>query len=129
MGIADYKRILVTTFDETGAATASAENVVTLSDTRIGCWTPDITTWDGRLVQSNVVTVQACNSGGKPNREEPLFEGRADIELEGALLEEVKAKTFAKYGLGATLESWVDKAKELGGKKTPEGAIVINIVG
>lgn len=129
MDIADYKRVLVTTFDGSGTATASPENVVQLDDTRIGCWMPDITGWDARLVQSNVVTLQACNSGGKPNREEPLFEGHAELELDGAVFDEVRAKTFEKYGFGATLESWVDKAREFGGDKTPEGAIVIKIVG
>ncbi len=129
MGVADHKRICVTTFAADGTAQASTEWVVALGDTRIGIWLPDAAAWAARLAaSSSVVTVQACSVTGTVDRTEPVLEGRAELLADGPVYDEVQAATQAKYGLGASVKGLLDTVKEWGGK-TPEGAVVINIVG
>lgn len=128
MALADASHILVTTFAD-GGRQASAERIVALPDAEVGFWTPDITAWQPRLAASPVVTVQACNSRGAVDREQPLLEGRARVVLDGPLLQAAREATHAKYGLAVRASGWVDRLKELGGEVTPEGAVVIDVVG
>ncbi len=129
MTIRDASRIQVTTFGSDDPAQVTVEWVVSVSDTRIGFWTPNTTTWTTRLAASPVVTVRQCNAFGKVDREEPLFEGRAEVVTEGELFTEVRQDTRGKYALGAAVAGLIDKVSELGGEKTPEGVVIINIVG
>lgn len=127
--IGDATRIQVTSFGADGATEQSVEWVVAVSDTRIGFWTPDTTTWQARTAVSKVVSVHQCDSFGKVDREQPLFEGRIDILTDGPIHDEVKKRTKGKYAVGAFVAGVVDRVKELAGDKTPEGVILINIVG
>lgn len=129
MALADAPRLVVTTFPRGAEPVASAEWVVAAGDRRVGFWTPDATAWTARLAGSAVVTVRAANRLGKVDREAPLLEGRAEVVTDGAVLERVREATHAKYGLGAGVAGLVDRVKELGGQKTPEAAIVIDVVG
>ncbi len=127
--IGDAKRIQVTSFGADNATDASTEWVVAVSDTRIGFWTPDITGWEARTATSPVVSVHQCDSFGKVDREQPVFEGRVQILTSGEIFDEVKRDTKGKYAVGAFVAGVVDKVKELGGDETPEGVVLINIVG
>ena len=76
------------------------------------------------------MTPQAAGRGGKALREEPVLEGRGHLVAENAPeFAAVKSAIHAKYGAGATLAGLVDKAWELGGTASPEGVVVLHIVG
>lgn len=127
--LGEARRIQVTTFAADGTPQASVEWVVSVSDTRIGFWTPDVTGFEVRIANSPVVSVHQCDRFGHIDRSQPLFEGRAQIVTEGEIHDEVKKRTKDKYAVGAFVANVVDKVKELSGDKTPEGVVVINIVG
>lgn len=129
MALADAPRLVVTSFPPGAEPQASTEWVVAAGDRRVGFWTPDVTAWVARLSACDVVTVRAANQFGAVDREAPLLEGRAEVVTDGEVLELVRAATRAKYGLGAGVAGIVDRIKELGTDKTPEGAIVIDVVG
>lgn len=129
MALADASRLVVTTFDAAGSPLASSEWVVPAGDRGVGFWTPDATAWTQRLAASPVVTLRAANALGVVDREAPLLEGRAEVVGEGVLLAEVRAATRAKYGLRATAAGVIDRVREFGGAATPEGAVVIDVVG
>lgn len=107
----------------------SVERVVRLADGRIGLWTPDGTDLQRRLPQPATVIVRICDRGGKIDLEQPLLEGRAEYVASGAVFDEIKELTADKYGVKMTIANVVDRAKEVFGGKTPEGAVVISIVG
>lgn len=127
--LGEAKRIHVTSFGAEGSIDESSEWVVGVSDTRVGFWTPDVTEWQTRIAHSPVVSLQQCDGRGKPDREQPLFEGRVEILTEGDLCAEVTKRTKEKYGFGTFVAGVVDRVKEIGGDKTPEGVVLVNIVG
>lgn len=129
MALADAARLVVTTFREGSEPEHSTEWVVSAGVGRVGFWTPDATAWTRRLAASAVVTMRAANALGTVDREAPLLEGRAEVVTEGPLLDEVRDATRAKYGLGAAMAGFVDRIHELGGARTPEAAVVIDVVG
>ena len=129
MSLGDADRICVTTFAEDGTATTSSEFVVRLGEDTVGVWTPHSTPWVDRLAHSHVVSVQAASGSGKALRTEPVFEGRANLVTEGDQLAEAAASTRAKYGLAAGITRAVDWAWEVTGTKSPDGLVVIHIVG
>ena len=129
MKVSDAARIKVTTFDAAGMENSSDEWVVEVDPDTVGFWTPHVAPWVERLRLTDVVTVQAASRSGRGLREEPVLEGRAVVVTEGVQLDAVRALTRDKYGLSATITDLVDRAWELGGKRTPEGAVVIHIVG
>ncbi len=129
MRLGDADRIVVTTFDAAGNPTPSAEFVVPLGEDTVGVWTPHSSPWVERLRLSPVVSVQAASTTGKALRTEPVFEGRAELHTEGADLETAASRTREKYGFAAGIVRAVDWAWEIGGKRTPDGLVVIHIVG
>lgn len=129
MGIADERHVRVTTFGAGGDAVASTEWIVGLADARLACWTPDATGWPARLAASPVVTIQAAGPTGAVRREAPLLEGRAELVTEGPALAEARELTMKKYAVAAPAAGLLDSARELGGTRTPEGAVVITVVG
>lgn len=129
MPIADERHMRVTTFGPAGEPASSTEWVVGLDDSRIGFWTPDSTEWTARLATSPVVTVQASGSTGTVKREQPLLEGRAELLADGPVFDEVKAAILAKYSVAAPAAGLLDSVRELGGTRTPEAAVVIDVVG
>ena len=129
MRLADAQRIQLTTFDATGTPTVSHEWVVDLGADRVGFWTPHATPWQLRLSLTPVVSVQAADGRGRPLREQPVFEGRAELVLDGPELDAARARTKAKYGVGTKLAEAVDKAWELGGTVSPECAVIVHVVG
>ncbi|MDO5499419.1 MAG: hypothetical protein Q4F67_07040 [Propionibacteriaceae bacterium] len=126
MGLDRAEHILLTTFNPD---LKSVERVVRLNDGRIGLWTPDGTSLEQRLPAAATVIVRICDRGGKVDLEQPLFEGRAEFVASGSVFDEIKALTVEKYGRKVVVANVVDRAKELFGGKTPEGAVVINIIG
>ena len=62
-------------------------------------------------------------------KESPVFEGRAELVTEGDQLAEAATATRAKYGLAAGITRAVDWAWEVAGTKSPDGLVVIHIVG
>lgn len=126
MGLNDAQHILLTTFNPD---LKSVERVVRLSDGRIGVWTPDGTELSKRLPAAGTVIVRICDRGGKVDLEQPLFEGRAEYVGSGSVFDEIKSLTEAKYGAKVVVANVIDRAKELFGGKTPEGAVVIDILG
>lgn len=126
MGLSDAEHILLTTFNPD---TKSVERVVRLTDGRIGIWTPDGTGLNQRLPAAQTVIVRICDRGGKVDLEQPLFEGRAEYVASGSVFDEIKSLTTEKYGRGVVVANVIDRAKELFGGKTPEGAVVIDILG
>lgn len=129
MKLSDAARVVITTFDAACTPTASSEWVVEVDRDVVGFWTPHITPWLARLELTDVVTVQAASGSGQGLREEPVLEGRAQLVTEGDQLAAVRQLTHAKYGFGAQLADIVDRAWEWGSTRTPEGAIVIHVVG
>lgn len=130
MKLSDADRIVVTTFDAAGAQTVSSEWVVEVDHDTVGFWTPHAAPWAERFALTDVVTPQAAGRGGKALREEPVLEGRGHLVAENAPeFAAVKSAIHAKYGAGATLAGLVDKAWELGGTASPEGVVVLHIVG
>ena len=126
MGFNSASHILLTTFHPD---LDSVERVVRLADGRIGVWTPDGTELQQRLPAAATVIVRICDRGGKVDLEQPLFEGRAEYVASGSVFDEIKSLTAEKYGRGGGIAIVVDLAKERFGGKTPEGAVVINIIG
>jgi hypothetical protein len=126
MGLREAEHVVVTTFNPD---VKSVERIVQLSDGRIGFWTADAGAMADRFAEAQTVIVRICDRGGKVNFEQPLFEGRAEFVTEGVDFDAVKAAVAAKHGMAVKLENTVDRAKELFGRKTPEGAVVIDIVG
>lgn len=128
MNIGEADRVLVTTWDAEGTPTSSAQFVVSLDDDRVGLWMPDAVSWVDRLAHSDVVSVQAATSTGRPLRDEPVLEGRAVLVHEGSDFDTARALTHDKYGLTASVADVVDWVRELGGPKTPPGVIIVRIV-
>lgn len=129
MNLGDADRVVVTTFDASGTPTRSSDFVVPLADDRIAVWTPYPTRWQERLALSEVVSVQAASSLGRPLRSEPVLEGRAEILTSGPDFEAGEHLTREKYGLAVTMADAVDWAWELGGTRTPHAVVVIHVVG
>lgn len=129
MSIGDEKHILLTTFSDGQTTRESVERIVSVSDSRLGFWVPDASVLEHRFDASDTVTVQACARGGKPDRTQPVLEGRAEVVTEGPLFDEVKHAVADKYGFEVTVESTVDKVKEVFGHKTPEAVVLIDVVG
>lgn len=129
MSLGDAERLCVTTFGADGTSTTSAEYVVQLDDDTVGLWTPHSTPWVDRLAHSAVVSVQAANALGRALRTEPVFEGRAQLRSEGDDLTRAAALTQQKYGLAAGITRAVDWAWEVGGQRSPDGVVIIHIVG
>lgn len=126
MGLQDAEHILVTTFNPD---VKSVERVVQLTDGRVGFWTANGSDLATRFAEPQTVIVRICDRGGKVDLEQPLFEGRAEYVASGSVFDEIKGLVESKYGLGVKVENVMDRAKELFGNKTPEGAVVINIIG
>lgn len=126
MGLQDAEHILVTSFNPD---LKSVERVARLADGRIGFWSPDADDLATRFATPQTVIVRICDRGGRVDLEQPLFEGQAEYVASGSVFDEIKSKISEKYGLGLKLENVMDKAREMFGKKTPEGAVVINIIG
>lgn len=126
MGLQDAHHILVTSFNPD---IKSVERVVRLADGRIGFWSPDAMDLAGRFSAPQTVIVRICDRGGKVDLEEPLFEGNAEYVASGSVFDEIKTLTSKKYGLGLKVENVMDRAREIFGRRTAEGAVVINIVG
>lgn len=126
MGLDDAEHIQLTTFNPD---VRSVERVVRLADGRIGVWTPNGTELRERLAAAATVIVRICDRGGRVDLEQPLFEGRAEYLASGSVFDEIKALTEKKYGAKVTVANMLDRAKELFGGRTPEGAVVIDIVG
>ncbi|WP_425307973.1 hypothetical protein AADG42_04195 [Ammonicoccus fulvus] len=126
MSLLDAEHIMVTTFNPD---VKSVERVGQLADGRIGFWSPDATEMAERFSEPQTVIVRICDRGGKPNLEQPLYEGRAQYLASGSVFDEIRGVIHEKYGLGLKVENAMDRAKELFGKKTPEGAVVIDIIG
>lgn len=126
MGLQDAEHILVTTFNPD---LKSVERVVQLADGRIGFWTADATDMADRFSTRQTVIVRICDRGGKVNLEQPLFEGVAEFVSEGIAFDEVRTAVEAKHGFAMKMENAVDRAKELFGNKTPEGAVIVDIIG
>ncbi|RXW31870.1 hypothetical protein [Propioniciclava flava] len=129
MRLADADRVNVTTFDAAGQGTTSTNFVVGMDEDRIGLWTTESGPWTQRLSLSAVVSLHAATPSGKDLREEPVLEGKAVLVTEGEEYEAVRAATEAKYGLAMKVAQVADWAWELGGKGTPDGVVVISIVG
>lgn len=126
MALRDADHVLVTTFNPD---VKSVERVVQLPDGRIGFWTADAGEMAPRFAVPQTVIVRICDRGGKVDLEQPLFEGTAAFRAEGPDFETVKSAVAEKQGLAAKLESTLDRARELFGAKTPEGVVVIDIIG
>lgn len=126
MSLQDAENILVTTFNPD---LKSVERVAMLADGRIGFWSPDATTLAERFAQPQTVIVRICERNGKHDLEQPLYEGRAEYLASGSVFDEIRGLIHEKYGLGLKVENAMDRAKEIFGKKTPEGAVVIDIIG
>lgn len=126
MGLDNAEHIQLTTFDPD---VKSVERVVRLADGRIGAWTPDGTELSKRLPTAATVIVRICDRGGKVDLEQPLFEGRAEFVASGSVFDEIKALTAEKYGAKVTVVNVLDRVKELFGRRTTEGAVVIDILG
>lgn len=121
--------MVVTTFAEGGLRTVTDEFVVPLGDDRVAVWTHDADRWRERLARSAVVSVQAADAHGRPVRTQPVLEGRAELVTEGDRLDVVRELTERKYGAAAALARAVDWAWELGARRSPSGAVVIDVVG
>lgn len=128
MSLSDAPRVIVTTFAG-GATQTTDEWVVEVAEGQVGFWTPDDTQWRSRLAGSDVVTVQAATASGTADREQPLFEGRAEIVADGPTFDAIAGATREKYRIGSTVAGLLDRVREVGREKTPEAAIVIRIVG
>ena len=126
MGLSEAEHVVVTTFNPDRK---SVERIVQLSDGRIGFWTADAGTMAERFTGEQTVIVRICDRGGNVDFEQPLFEGRAEFVATGVDFDAVKTAVAAKHGRAMKVESTVDRAKELFGAKTPEGVVVIDIVG
>lgn len=129
MNLGEADRLVVTTFDAAGQGTSSAEFVVALDEDTVGVWTPHSTPWVERLRLSPVVSVQAASGAGRALRTEPVLEGRARLVTEGADVQAAEKLTREKYGLAAGIVRAVDWAWEVGGQHSPDGVVIIHIVG
>ena len=129
MRLGDAPRVVVTTFDAAGQGTTSTNFIVAMDEDRVWLWTTETGPWTERLALSAVVSLHAATASGKPLREEPVIEGRARLITSGAEYETVEEATLAKYGLAMKVARAADWAWELGGKGTPNGAVVVDIVG
>lgn len=129
MSLGDADRICVTTFAADGTPTTSAEFVVTLDEDTVGIWTPHSTPWVDRLAHSPVVSVQAASTSGRALRTEPVFEGRAHLATDDERVRAAEELTRTKYGLAAGLAKAVDRAWEVGGTRSPDGVVVVHVVG
>lgn len=128
MTLADADRLLVTTFAG-GVRASTAEWVVGVTEGSVGFWTPDITSWVSRLEPSDVVSVQAADGRGRAVLDEPVLEGRARMETAGATFDDVREATRTKYRIGSTVADMVDAFRDWEGAPSPEGVVVIRIVG
>lgn len=126
MGLPKVDYVVVTTFSPD---VKTVERVVELADGRFGFWTADAGEMAGRFAEPQTVVVRICDRGGKVDLVQPLFEGRAVFVAEGPDFEAVKSEVAAKHGWATKRENAVDRAKELFGPKTPEGAVVLEIIG
>lgn len=129
MSLGDAERICVTTFDASGQSVTSSEFVVPLGEDTVAVWTPHSTPWAERLKLSPIVSVQAASGNGRALRTEPVLEGRAEVRTEGSELDTAAQLTRDKYGLAAGVVRAVDWAWEVGGQRSPDGVVVIHIVG
>ncbi len=129
MRLGDADRVNITTFDAAGEGTTSTNFVVGMDGDRVGLWTTESGPWAQRLELSEVVSLHAATSSGKVLREEPVLEGRARLVLEGEEFDAVRAATQAKYGVAMKMAEVADWAWELGKKATPDGVVVVTIVG
>ena len=111
MSLADAKYMLLTTFAKDGSRESTPVWVVPVSDGRVGFWTIDGSDEARRLTDSSMVTVQACNSRGKVNREEPAIQGTAEVVHEGPLFDEVLDKVEDKYGVRVAATKLLDRLK------------------
>lgn len=129
MRLADSDHILVTSYRTDGTSIDSVEQVVGLDDARIGFWVTDAAQVQQRFSSSPVVSVRVCNGRGKPDLDEPVFEGRAEVITMGTVFDEVKLKIEDKYDLKVGINSFLDRAKEMFTRKeTPEAVVVINVM-
>lgn len=129
MNTGDADRVLITTFRADGTRTTTDEYVVALADDRIASWTLDARAWAERLADSAIVSVQAADRSGRPLANARLQEGSAELLTEGPDAERARTLTDEKYGLGAKLARAVGWARDLGSEKSPDGAVVVHIVG
>lgn len=129
MSLGAAARIVVTTFDPEGQGTSSAEFVVPLGEDTVGIWTPHSTPWVSRLAHSAVVSIQAASATGRALRTEPVFEGRAHLVTDETPVKDAEKVTREKYGFAAGLAKVVDRAWEVGGQRSPDGVVIIHIVG
>ncbi len=129
MRLGDADRVNITTFDAAGEGTTSTNFVVGMDGDRVGLWTTESGPWAQRLELSEVVSLHAATSSGKVLREEPVLEGRARLVLEGEEFDAVRAATQAKYGVAMKMAEVAAWAWELGKKGTPDGVVVVTIVG
>lgn len=126
MGLGEADHVLVTTFNPD---LKSVERIAQLPDGRIGFWTPNTAEMASRFAEPQTVIVRICDRGGKVDLEQPLYEGRAVFVAEGPDFDAVKSAVAERHGLAVRLSSTMDRAKELFGAKTPEGVVLIDIVG
>ncbi|QIK71375.1 hypothetical protein G7070_02590 [Propioniciclava coleopterorum] len=129
MRLGDADRVNVTTFDAAGEGTTSTNFVVHMAQDKVGLWTTESGPWTERLALSSVVSLHAANASGRVLREEPVLEGRALLVTEGEDYDSVKAATREKYGVSMKVAEVADWAWELGKKGTPDGVVVVSIVG
>lgn len=129
MILGDAPRLLITTYDAAGTPTTSAEFVVPVAEDTVAAWTPHTGHWVERLRLTPVVSVQAAGRGGRPLRDQPVLEGRAELFTSGTEVAAAESRVKEKYGFAAAVANAVDKAWELGGTQTEHCAVVIRIIG
>ena len=98
MSLADEKYLLLTTFRKNGKAVATPVWAVPHGDGKIAFYTSSGSGKAKRLAHTKRVTVQPCDSRGKPKAGTTAVEATAEL-VTGAALTEITQEIRAKYGL------------------------------
>lgn len=98
MSLGDEKYLLLTTYKRSGDAVATPVWAVGLDSGDVGFWTSSGSGKTKRLRHTSKVTVQPCNSRGKPTPGTGAVESTARL-VSGDDMSEIRTKVEAKYGI------------------------------
>ncbi len=97
MTLVDEKYLLLTTFRRDGTAVPTPVWATALEDDKIGFWTSSGSGKAKRLAHTDRVTVQPCDSRGRPKENTESTDATA-VLVTGDQLEAIRTGIKAKYG-------------------------------
>ena len=119
MSLADEKYLLLTTFRRDGTPVPTPVWVAALPDGKIGFTTSSDTGKVRRLAHTSRVTLQPCDSRGRPRGGAAVVEAIGEV-VTGAALDEIETKVQAKYGIMNTMITVWTKANRVLKRKRSE---------